>query len=156
MSCGMEATTAQLEEGTLGAGPREPTLGPTASPNSKTASVAAHRILALVTIPSPQSLFLPAFRPSGFYPTVAAERKPGGGRLSRPPAPTDSLVADAAATAGAAAACEHGDQHDGDRKKDSHGDQQVSPRKRHCETPFSCARIRACTPLDTARRRLFP
>src|SRR6476620_11315748 len=153
MSCGMEATTAQLEEGTAGAGPREPTLGPTASPNSKTASVAAHRILALMPIPAPKLVFLPAFRPSGFYHSGRGTQA-WGGWLSRPPAPTDSLVA--AATAGAAAACEHGDQYDGDRKKDSHGDQQVSPRKCHCETSFSCARIRACTPLYTARRRLFP
>jgi hypothetical protein len=60
----------------------------------------------------------------------------GAGRRPPPPPPTPS-VADSAATAGAPAACEHGDQHhDGDRKNDSHGDQQVSLRKRHCETPF--------------------
>jgi hypothetical protein len=132
----MEATTAQLEEGTAEAGPREPELGPTASPNSKTASVAAHRILALITIPSPQSVFLPAFSALWLLPPAAAEGKPGAAAL-RAARPTDSLVADPAATAGAAAACEHGDQQDGDRKSDSHGDQQVSPRKCHCEAPFS-------------------
>src|SRR6476469_9808156 len=123
MSCGMEATTAQLEEGTAGA-PREPELGPTASPNSKTASIAAHRILALMTIPSPQPVFLRPFGPLAFTHSGRGTQA-WGGRLSRPPAPTDSLVADPAATAGAAAACEHGDQHHGDRKNDSHGDQHV-------------------------------
>jgi hypothetical protein len=82
----MEATTAQLEEGTLGAGPPEPALGPTASPNSKKASVAAHRILALITIPSPQSVFLPAFSALCFYPQRPQKASLGRAALrSRPP-----------------------------------------------------------------------